>query len=403
VTKNGLQHWLVAFNSQNTDATADVMAKVSEKPEAVVDMATGANVGFSYSDDGWVHIHSVSFEPLGTHVFGIKRGTMLSGVHIWWGEKVKYWTEKSRPVPLSFDSLTHDNIQLKDWKFTTDSDNKAATDPNAKLQAFDDSNWKPLSNGPWRSLAPELKNYKGSSYYRAAFTVPPTWSGHEVDLNLATYDTPIAFGATKFYIDGKEVAAYHKPEFGTSRTFVFDVSSVAKPGPHQLSVSVTHAPEVDAIAGPFLSGSVWLSAAPRFVQLVDVHGNWEAVGDDWLSVRPFTVPGRGEVKYIRKSVAIPGDWQGKQVFLRVTALTPPATIVINGTLLNQNFHLHQFGTTTLLNITPYVTPGSQANIQFWPVESARNERNEPGNQHGNLGITKIQLGLVDPSDLPVQQ
>jgi len=403
VSKNGLMDELVAFNSQNSGASADVLVKVKAKPETVVDLETGAKVGFSYTDDGWVHIHGISFEPLGTHVFGVSRGTMLEGVHVWWEEKLRYWQEKTRPVPLAFDPPSSDVIQLKDWKFTTDADEHVAADPNSKLQQFDDSNWKPMSNGPWKTLTADLKNFKGSSFYRSTFNVTPSWDGHEVDLNLYTFDTPVAFGQAKFYIDGKQVATYNKPEFGTSRNLVFDVSSVAKPGMHQLSVSVAHAPEVDNIAGPFLSGAVWLSAAPRFVEEVDLSGNWDAIGDDWITVQPFAVPGRGDVKYIRKTASIPAGWQGKSVFLRVVAQVPASTIMINGVLLDKNLYLHQFGSAAILNISPYIRPGADNTIELWPVQSALNRMNETANQHGTLQITKIQLGLVDPSDLPIQQ
>ena len=74
VAKNGLDDWLVAFNSDKTAASADVEIKVNKRPDRVTDVETGANVGFSCTDDGWVHIHGVSFEPNGTHVFGIPRG-----------------------------------------------------------------------------------------------------------------------------------------------------------------------------------------------------------------------------------------------------------------------------------------------------------------------------------------
>lgn len=402
VAKNGLDDWLVAFNSQNSAATADVEIKVDKKPEIVTDLETGAKVEFSYTDDGWVRIHSVSFGPLGTHVFGVSRGTLLDGIQTWWQEKTRYWQEKTSPVPHDFPSPAPGTISIKDWRFSTDEDGRLASDANTRLQTFDDTKWKPMRSAPWKDLSPELTQFKGNTYYRSAFTIPQDWDGHEIELNMYSWDTPIVFGDAQFAIDGKPFAKY-SPIFGTSQTLNYDVTAMAKPGPHVLSVSVTHRSDLDDVSGAFIAGAIWLSPSPRFVEHVDLNGNWDAVGDDWVSVQPIVIPGKGVAKYIRKSFAAPADWKEKPVFIMIDAPIPFATLVINGTLIDKNLYLHQMGSSTLLNLSPYIHAGGDNVIELWPAKSAQNRNNTPDGQHGNVQVSQIQLGVLDSRDLPVKQ
>jgi len=402
LAKNGLDDWLVAFNSDKTPACADVEIKVNTRPDRVTDVETGANVGFSYTDDGWVHIHSVSFEPDGTHVFGIRRGLLLDGVHVWWREKTRYWQEKTRPTSRPTEAPSSGNIEIKDWRAATDADRHVAADRKTRLPQFDDSQWRPLSTGPWKGLSPDMAQYRGDMFYRASFTIPPEWQGREVDLNMYTSDTPIAFGDAQFEIDGQPVAKV-SAGFGTSRTLNYDVTSRAQPGPHVLSVSVAHRPELDDVSGAFISGNTWLSRAPRFVEQLDLNEKWDAIGDNWVSTQPFTVPGKGEAKYIRRIFSVAAEWKGKTVFIKIVAPIPFATLVINGTLINQNMYQHQMGSSMLLNLSPYIRAGKENEIELWPVRSARNRYNASDSQHGGFQIKRIQLGVIDPRDLPVKQ
>ena len=402
VAKNGLDDWLVAFNSDKTPASADVEIKVNKRPDRVTDVETGANVDFSCTDDGWVHVHGVSFEPNGTHVFGIPRGYLLDGLQVWWREKTRYWQEKTRPTSLPIKALSSGNIEIKDWRVATDADRHVAADPKTRLPQFDDSKWQSLSTGPWKGLGPDMAQYRGDMFYRASFTIPAEWQGHEVDLNMYTFDTPIAFGDAQFEIDGQPVAKY-SAGFGTSRTLSYDVTSRAQPGPHVLSVAVAHCPELDDISGAFISGNIWLSPAPRFVAQLDLNGNWDAIGDNWVSTRSFAVPGKGEAKYIRKTFSVPAEWKDKTVFIKIVAPVPFATLVINGTLINQNMYQHRMGSSSLLNLSPYIRSGEENKIELWPVRSARNRNNARDSQHGGFQVNRIQLGVIDPRDLPVKQ
>ena len=249
-----------------------------------------------------------------------------------------------------------------------------AADPKTRLPQFDDSKWQSLSTGPWKGLGPDMAQYRGDMFYRASFTIPAEWQGHEVDLNMYTFDTPIAFGDARFEIDGQPVAKY-SAGFGTSRTLNYDVTSLAHPGPHVLSVAVAHRPELDDISGAFISGNIWLSPTPRFVAQLDLNGNWDAIGDNWVSTRSFAVPGKGEAKYIRKTFSVPAEWKDKTVFIKIVAPVPFATLVINGTLINQNMYQHQMGSSILLNLSPYIRSGEENKIELWPVRSARNRNN----------------------------
>jgi len=403
VTKNGQQDWLVATNSTTTTATADVSMKTEVRPDTVTDVETGAKVEFNYSEDGWVHIHSVAFGPYGTKVFGMRRASLLDGLQVWWQEKTKYWSEKTRPAPLTFDSPTPGNLNITDWKFITDPDKHITADPATKQPQFDDSKWQAIKSGPWRALTPDLEQYKGPTVYRSNFTVPPGWQGHEVDLNFYTYDTPVVFGKAQFSIDGKDAANYSPtPGFGYSQTLNFDVTAMATPGNHVLTVTVDHLDAMDLVGGPFISGSIWFSASPKLLEPMDLAANWEAVGDDWLTVQPFSGPGRTQAKYLRRTVQIPDGWKGKTVILKMNSSVPFGAVVVNGTIIADNRSLQQFGTIEVLNLSPYLHSGDNS-FELWPVKTARNRDDSKDALHADIQISKIQLGVVDPADLPVRQ
>jgi hypothetical protein len=216
---------------------------------------------------------------------------------------------------------------------------------------------------------------------------------------MYTSDTPIAFGDAQFEMDGQPVARY-SAGFGTSRTLSYDVTSLAQPGPHVLSVSVAHRPELDDVSGAFISGNIWLSPAPRFVEQLELNGNWDAIGDNWVSTQRVAVPGHGDAKYIRKQYSVPAEWKDKAVFIKIVAPVPIATLVINGTLINQNMYQHPMGSSMLLNLSPYIRAGEDNTIELWPVQSARNRNNASDSRHGRFQINRIQLGVIDPRDLP---
>jgi hypothetical protein len=405
VTKNGLQYWLIANNATKNPATADVSMKVDTKPTEVDDMETGAKADFSYTDDGWVHVHSVSFGPNGTHVFGVRRGSLLDGVQVWWQEKLKYWQIKQAATPSPIVTSDPGNIAIGTWKFSTDTDGRLATDPTWKTSAFDDSKWKSLPNSPWRSLSPELTLHRGTSLYRAPVTIPPAWEGHEICLNFYSYDTPVVFGQAKFSLDGKEVANYNPvPGFGFSQLLNYDISDAAKPGNHLLSVSVAHVASLDEVGGPFISGVIWISALPRLVDPIDLKANWEAVGDNWLTTQPFSAPGTIDAKYLRRTVAIPAAWKDKSIFLKLA--TPSGafgTILVNGALIDESKNLQPFGTIALVNLTPYLHAGTDNTIELWPTAIVQNYDSAPNHQHATIKVTNVQIGAVDPRDLPVRQ
>ncbi len=404
ITKNGLQTWLVAINSEKSEVATELAVRTEVAPESVIDLETGKPVRFTYSSDGWVRFQNIAFRPNESHVFAMRRATLLDGVNTWWQEKVKYWQAHSSPVPLSLPAVENGNIQLSNWRYIAEPEGPAGENVAWKSNAFDDSKWKPIKNGPWKSLSPEQAQHKGNAKYRATFTVPNGWQGHEVSLNLYSYDTPVVFGKAQFFVDGKEVGSYNPvPGFGYSQTHNFDITAMAKPGSHTLTISVTRLAALDEVAGPFLSGSIWLSALPRFADQMEVSGGWDAIGDNWVTMQPYSAPGKVSAKYLKRKVSIPADWKGKSVFIQMKSPNPFATLVINGTLISNTITQQRFGNISLINLSPYVHPGGIDTIELWPQASVRNRDNSPKGQHSELQLTSAVIGTIQPADLPVRQ
>ncbi|MEI8313313.1 MAG: hypothetical protein WCH98_21395, partial [Verrucomicrobiota bacterium] len=158
-TKNGLQEWVIAFNSSNVPVTATVSFKVSHRPSQVMDMIARQPVDFEYSDDGWVQVPGVKFEAQATRVFGVKRADLIGGLPFWWAEKLKYWQkagDSPAPVPAAANAGV---LPVESWRFA--HEDGSAMPAGWNLPGFDDLKWTELAFGKWNPGIYRWKSYEG--------------------------------------------------------------------------------------------------------------------------------------------------------------------------------------------------------------------------------------------------
>lgn len=397
VTKNGMQNWLISYNSKNAPVRADVWMATDSRPERVISLDTNTPVAFTY-EDGGVRIKNLDFKPYETKAFAVRRASLVGGLPTWWHEKTFYWNRT--PVQIAAMSMQlparnivtdPDVIPLSRWRFTTDPTNSIFANSGWESATFNDATWKFKESGPWNLLDPSLKDYHGVGLYRIKFNLPVAWNGRRVLLNLFNWDTPIIYDVGEIAINGHPVFTYRAHYW--SQTYNFDVSALMHPGENTVTVRATGGTGTK-LGG--LSACVWLEVHRPLSPQIDLHGTWQAVLADWVRTEEVAMPGIATAKCLRKTIGVPADWRGKPIFLEWASKERwVGCIVVNGQPICNNAFAHPFGLISRLNLTPCIHPGETNVIEVWPfrtmtVMSASAENSEiPG-----LQLDWIRIGVA---------
>jgi hypothetical protein len=375
ITKNGLEEWLIAFNSSSSPVKADISFKVSAKPEEVWDKIEGKKVDFLY-DNGWVKINGVEFRPNETKVFGVKRAQMIDAISYWWWEKTTYWKAcKVEKRKWEFEKKASDDIISFDrWRFFSDKDGSLSKNDEWTKPGYDDSSWRVVPSTLW-NLTEEFSDYKGIGLYRAKFNLPYKWRGHKIMLELYSFDHPIFYNRGEIFVNGEKVAEYKQR--GWSQTYVYDITDFLKEGENILAIKVEGGNEFYTVYAGGICGCIFLFPAINLSPSIDLGGKWKVIKGDFLSSDEVEVPGKPRGKCLMKDVEIPKDWEGKEVYLHIEIPEQwLRSVVVNGRLINYNSYLHPYGTISDINITPYIKFGAPNRIELWPATIATfNEEN----------------------------
>lgn len=384
ITKNGLQNWLLAFNSGGP-RTADVSFKVASKPAQVMDLVANQPVEFSYSNDGWVKVAGVQFADQGTRAFGVKRADFTGALPFWWAEKTRYWRQsEGGALPPAMPNTR--TVVFDKWKFQTDPNGTAAAD--WMQPAFNDAKWQEIETGPWNLQDPKLQEYRGAGLYRSKFSLPPAWKGRTVTFNLYAFNTPIVYDKGEFFLNGQKVTDYSA--VGGSQTRNYDVTPLLKDGENVLSVKVMGGQKMSGVAG-----CIWLEPERALGSQLDLGGTWQAVAGDFLTRRDLVLPGGTQAKYLEREVTVPANWANRNVFVHIEAPGGQwmKSVVVNGHEITYNSYMHAFGTRAEINISPYVKFGQANQIQIWPWNTIPIQGYGSEGPEDRFDISKIVVGV----------
>lgn len=393
-TKNGLEDWVVAFNSDNKNPrTADISLRTENKPEEVLDMAARTSVPFTYAD-GMVTVSNTTIEPNGLRVFGARRAPLGGGVQTWWAEKTKYWQACDvdlSPIRKFLSASTVQNgtaLSFDQWRFRAVGIDGDVAGGDWMQPSFDDQSWRQLQTGAWNLIDPALKDYGGTGFYRREFTMPAGWTGRDVMLGLYSFDIPIVFDEGEFFVNGHSVATYKAR--GWNQTYNYAISQYLRPGKNVLAVKVRGGKKFSGI-----TGAVWMDVEQKFEQQIDLSGGWNAIQKDYLTAKPFSAPGAISGKYLVRKIKIPAAWADKPVYLHVdTDDQWLGSIVINGQPINYSAALHPYGLRTEVNLAPYFKAGQTNTIELWPFRTIPiiNAAEVPDDV--KMGLQRVFLGPV---------
>lgn len=367
VSKNGLQDWLIAYNSADAALKTDLFLKTAQPPSEVFDLVERKSVPFEISPDGLIKLRDISFSGHAVRAFAVKRAGFAGALSVWWGEKLKYWKKnKINEVDLDaigFPKNNPDAVAFEKWSFITDPDGKMTTSGQWMTPGFDDSAWTKLPAGPWNLIDEKLKDYRDVGLYRAKFIVPREWKGRRIILNLYGFNNPIVQDEGEFFVNGKSITTYKA--HGWNQTYNYDATEMIVDGDNALTVKVKGGKELSGICG-----TVWFSAERKLEPLIDLAGSWRAVKADFVTTETASIPGKFTGSHLRRIIDIPAEWNGKSVFLHFESPSQwVGSVVVNGHPVNYNSYLHPFGLRTEVNITQFMKYGTSNLIELWPYQT----------------------------------
>ncbi|MEI8196019.1 MAG: hypothetical protein WCI73_08935, partial [Phycisphaerae bacterium] len=394
VTKNGLQNWLISYNSRNETVKADVWMATNGQPQEVISLDTNAAVPFVVENNG-VRIKDLDFKPYEVKAFAVRHTTLAGSLATWWREKTVYWKRTPTQIAASKivlpdpkDAASPDVIPIDKWRFATDPDNALVTAGKWSAADFNDNAWQFKESGPWNLLDDKLKDYHGVGLYRVKFNVPASWKGRRILLNLFNWDTPIVYDTGDFAVNGQKVLTYKAHYW--SQTYNVDITSQVHPGENLLTLQAT----AGATLGGF-SGSAWIEAWQPLTPVLDLNGTWQAVKGDWIKHVDTKIPGTVTAKCLRKEINIPADWKGKTVFVEWSSKERwIGCIVINGIPISNNAFAHPFGLWARVNVSNYLKPGATNVLEVWPYHTMTNQQSDPdAGEAKGIQLNEIRIGV----------
>ena len=389
ISKNGLQDWLVAFNSKDSPVQSNLQLAVSEKPSEVWDLVEQKSVPFTY-ENGWVKIPQTSFEGMATKAYAVKSRNLAGGVAFWWNEKTKYWKSAhvkpldDGPAQVVTNPVT---IPFHQWKAMPDRDNSLSASDDWTHPSFNDSTWKPLKTGLWNYQDDSLENYQGVVLYRSApFSIPEGWSGHPVTFNVSRNDTAKDFTKGEFYLNGKKIGEFN--ESSPSYSFKANIDGAIQNDSNVLSAKITGGKDLSG-----LTGAVWVEREEKIDATISLNGSWQAIEMDYLTSKPVTLPGKLDpnVKYLRREFEIPADWKGRNIYLKAEL----GNNVLEGALINGRPVLLLFSNVQI-NLLPYLSANGKNTIELWRFYSSEKRK-------GQIDVQNIQIDRSTTPSLPVSR
>ena len=416
ITKNGLQEWLVAFNTLGKDTTADLSLAVAQQPAQVWDMNTKTPVDFTYAD-GWVQLKNVTLPPFGTVIYGVQRASLSAGLDEWWMEKTKFWTRRAPLTPAVEprpDPANPPTISFENWRFLADQDGSVSKTTDWAAPAFADAAWRSADNEPWNLLFDDLKDYGGVGLYRSRpFSLPAGWKNRPLILHVDGGLGYVSTGCTA-YVNGQKLPALRRRQ---------DVTALLQPTGNVFCLQLTgKKPGGDWPLSGLVGCAFWLQPEITLAPTMSLLGDWTSFAGDWTTTQPVTLPGTdlkltdgGNMKpglnpvltnHLVRDVDIPAAWRGQQVYLH--AITPqmntvwPLTRVqfsgltggvlfINGHAIPLDSHPNQ-PLDQLLNVTQYVKFGQSNRLELWPRDPAHGSMAQV-----NLVVNDLALGCGPPA------
>ncbi len=355
ITKNGLQEWFVAFNSNKKKTIgATLSCPVERDPGNIFDMMTGKPVKYKY-ENGKAEIN-VKLKNHETRVYGYNRMTGISDALAHWLTWKRHFCRKPQLPPCKKIKLPKRTaLSLNEFSFQVLKNKKQLRE--ALKTNIDSAQWKKISFGFW-----DEKGFskKGIGVYRKEFAIPEKWKGREIILTFAAFAVPVfsPYCDVSIYIDGKKIGGF-KDKTGI-KAMCYDLTSFARKGK---KIDLAIAVKAKQHRGGFF-GEIFLTGSNPLKNKLDLKA-WNLEGDGKSANVKLPLNAKGNM--MKANFKAPGSWKGKKVFLCLNSDEQwLGTILINGRMIHFNNYAHKFPNICRIALNPWIKPGEINDIKLVP-------------------------------------
>ena len=331
-------------------------------PKELKEVGTGKIRPVTQQSNGTWATEPISFVRNETRIFTAPRHDVAAAPLGWLELQRSWWKGVWKPEPnakpLAPPPQEHTLDINSDWAVKPLAGNE--TPEMFAANHFDDSAWQRGNIESW--TVPE-DSTSTRRMFRRSFKIPEHWQGGKAELMFqGSYDSPfMGRGNGRLWIDGQEVERFFR-----------GVPLVDwKPGKtYQLAVFCEGWTDV---CGP--TGNFWIAWLPDPQQTIDLSGQWTMTSDflHWNS-ETVELPGiwPDDARGAKRKFAMPKIDPETQVYVRYETVRNGLTgVIINGRYLRR--HHHDLTERTWLNITPWLKPGEDNEIEIVGRENAGQE------------------------------
>jgi len=304
-------------------------------------------------------VHGIRLSPLETKIFVTPRGHLASAPSEWLTLQRNWWrgteavSHAKAPVmsgqPATAESGEQSALDLTDgWRYAI-LDERGADDP-APLAAigFDDAAWPVRRLDCW-AVPEELSSRR--VLFRRTFQIPKAWKQGEVELWQKAWFSWTTAGKARYWLDGREITQ------GDGQNGLITPLRSEPGTAHTLAVEIRGEGQVCGVRG-----NTWLAFTRRPARTIDLAGEWASSPDYLTAGSSVKLPGAFNAKLLSRTLTLPGDLAGKQVYLHLKTSQGLTGCLVNGRYVRR--HHHALGDTTFLNITPWLTADAPNRLEL---------------------------------------
>jgi hypothetical protein len=386
VTKNGMQTWLMLYNSSDSTVSNVALSFPWAKPIShVTDLVHGDQKAVAY-EQGWARVNGLTLEPHQVCVFGVDHDGFSDALAHWYSTKCRFDstpTIKQQSLPKTEDVVR--SMVLDQFKFRQFSDAEVS-DMSWLTESDTTAPWKRVSYGFWDEMG-----YKptGIGIYRTQIKVPDAWEGQRIVLTLASYDSPIFLENAKIYVNGQTVGQYNGR--GWANCDVIDITTALHAGTNQLAFRV----EATKGRGGY-AGQMVIFPLSRLASSISLN-QWELVTDAHHA-QSISLPGQTNGRYLTSKVKIPSDWSDQRIILQWECEPEPvrariSCVVVNGRPIFYNLNGHPYGNIFQVNLYPWIKPGQINTIELWPFATSPIHEGRSQLLISPIHVKSVSIGL----------
>ena len=147
--------------------------------------------------------------------------------------------------------------------------------------------------------------------------------------------------------------------------------------------------EAEQVRGGYL-GQLVVYPLEKLDDARDLREGWRLF-DDNRHYRPATLPLKAAGRHLETDVALPADWQGKDVYLEFEVADRwVGIVVVNGRVIAYNQSLHPYPNIMQVNLYPWAKPGQTNRIELWP-------RTPEEHAAAEMTVERVRIGTVGQS------